>query len=128
MERRMQRRSMERCSIHGTVLNAAGRCFWCDHPDPAAPVADGDIGRLLDLVCTEPIRLQRLSNAELIHECLDSGMCGNPLADELMRRVDPGWMDRYDHDGNPKPDSGLRPFTAASVNPRMAQQPPAREV
>jgi hypothetical protein len=25
--------STPRCSVHGTVRNAQGRCFLCDHPD-----------------------------------------------------------------------------------------------
>ena len=27
------RKVAQRCEIHKTVRNAAGRCFWCDHPE-----------------------------------------------------------------------------------------------
>jgi hypothetical protein len=41
---------MDRCETHGTVRNANGRCFWCDHPetlpDPLAQFDAADYRRL----------------------------------------------------------------------------------
>ena len=29
---------MSRCSVHGTVLNGEGNCYWCSHPEESAPL------------------------------------------------------------------------------------------
>ena len=78
--------------------------------------AADNIERFLHLTCVEPLRLKGLTDGELIHECLDNGLSSNPHVEELMRRVDPGWLDRYDDEGNPKTEANLPPFGKNGTN------------
>jgi hypothetical protein len=75
---------------------------------PLAPPRDGYDAILDDLA--EMIRLDDLPLPELIHEVFGHNFANKPVVRALVRRLDPDWGDRYDNEGNPTPESGLKPF------------------
>lgn len=69
-----------------------------------------DTKQKIERVVLEMIRLDNLSVAELIHEVFEDGATDNPLVFALVRRLDRNWADRYDSEGEPLPETGLKPF------------------
>lgn len=43
-------------------------------------------------ITEESIRLESLSNQELVKEALSAGLCDILIVDEMMTRLDPAWF------------------------------------
>ena len=64
------------------------------------PITDEIAEKILDSV-HEQIRLEKLTNEELVKECLlDNDLADYPIVEEMMTRLDPHWMNEMALDLN----------------------------